>query len=73
MILALLTGVISDQPGRLLVGGVASVAAYLLVLIVAHTKSFGLVADLRETSVVFGLVVAHRFLGRRLHAVMVSP
>ncbi|TDI52354.1 MAG: hypothetical protein E2O95_04315 [Acidobacteria bacterium] len=68
-----MTEVISNQPGRLLVGGVASAAAYLLVLIVAHTESFGLVADLRKTSVVFGLIVAHRFLGRRLYAVMVSP
>lgn len=70
-----LTEVMSNQPGRLLVGGAASAAAYLLVLIVARTESLGLVAGLRETSVVFGLIVAHRFLGERItrrHGVAVA-
>lgn len=45
------------QPVRLAVGGVASAAAYLLVMIAARTEPLGLVSALRETSALFGLAI----------------
>lgn len=45
------------QPFRLLLGGTASAAAYLLVMIAARTEPLGLVAGLRETSAFFGLAI----------------
>jgi drug/metabolite transporter (DMT)-like permease len=55
-----------QNPGRLLLGGSANAGAYLLVMIAARTEPLGLVAGLRETSVLFGLVIAHRLLHERV-------
>ena len=46
-----------DDPVRLLIGGTASAVAYLLVMIAARTEPLGLVAGLRETSVLFGMAI----------------
>lgn len=62
------------SPSRLLVGGGASSGAYLLVMIAARTTPLGLVAGLRETSAVFGVLAGHYFLAEhvtRQHAIAV--
>ena len=66
---------LAREPGRLLFGGAASAAAYLLVMIAARSTPLGLVAGLRETSAVFGVIAGSVFLGERVtpqHAAAVS-
>ncbi len=62
------------EPLRLFVGGCASGAAYLLVMIAARTTPLGLVSGLRETSALFaviiGALVFHEHVTRR-HAIAV--
>lgn len=57
---------VADSPGRLAFAGAANAGAYLMVMIAARVEPLGLVAGLRETSTVFGLLIAHRFLRERV-------
>ncbi len=57
---------ITARPGRLLFAGAANAGAYLFVMIAARVEPLGLVSGLRETSTLFGLLFASRFLGERV-------
>lgn len=54
------------EPARMLFAGVANAGAYLLVMIAARVEPLGLVSGLRETSTLFGLLIAHRYLHERV-------
>lgn len=53
----------ASEPVRTILGGAASTAAYLLVMIAARTEALGLVVGLRETSAIFGLLLGRLVLG----------
>ena len=57
---------LAAQPVRLVFAGGANAGAYLLVMIAARVEPLGLVSGLRETSTLFGLLIAHRFLHERV-------
>ena len=66
-------GAVAAEPGRCAFAGAASAGAYILVLIAARSAPLGLVAAVRETSVVFGalggwLILGEPFGRRRLVA-----
>ena len=68
-----LVGAVAAEPGRYAFAGAASAGAYILVLIAARSAPLGLVAAVRETSVVFGalggwLILGEPFGRRRLVA-----
>ncbi len=54
------------EPWRVTFAGAANAGAYLLVMIAARVEPLGLVSGLRETSTLFGLLFASRFLGERV-------
>ncbi len=57
---------LTAEPWRLTFAGAANAGAYLLVMIAARVEPLGLVSGLRETSTLFGLVFASRFLNERV-------
>ncbi|MEO6654137.1 MAG: DMT family transporter [Ilumatobacteraceae bacterium] len=61
-----LVSAISANPGTLLFAGAANAGAYLFVMIAARVEPLGLVSGLRETSTLFGLLFASRFLGEHV-------
>ncbi len=61
-----LAAAITARPGRMLFAGAANAGAYLFVMIAARVEPLGLVSGLRETSTLFGLMFASRFLGERV-------
>lgn len=66
---------LSDRRLPVLAAGAANAAGYLLVMVAARTEPLGLVSGLRETSVVFGVLIAHSLLGEhitRRHALAVA-
>lgn len=61
-----LVSAVKGEWWRYLMAGAASAGAYVLVLIAARQAPLGLVAAVRETSVVFGAVGGWLLLGERL-------